>query len=172
MLGAYCWQRGESSNVTAGATWRRRLARLYCRVVPPSRLRATVLLLALAGVQLLTVSAAIAGDPSCLCDAEMCIHHPGHDHSAHTAASQSVEPPAAQHCAHGAGAAAQPRECSMRGCEQHDDELLPLSPLVSLADPTTVARTEAASALPAFTVSLPRDRPTAVEPPPPRFFQV
>ena len=140
--------------------------------MPGSRLRATVLLLALAGVQLLTVTAALAGDPSCLCDGEMCIHHPGQHRAAHPAAAHSVEPPASPHCAHGAAAAAAPRECSMRGCDQHRDELLPISPLASLEQPTTVARVDAVSALPSFTVGAPLDRATAVEPPPPRSFPV
>lgn len=146
------------------------------RVVPGSRLRATILLLALAGVQLLSVTAALAGDPSCRCDAEMCVHHPGQHPSAHhppshDAATHHVEPAASQHCAHGAATLA-PRECSMRGCDQHRDELLPISPLASLAHPTTVARVDAVSALPRLTASPLLDRSTAIEPPPPRSFPV
>jgi hypothetical protein len=142
--------------------------------VPVVRLRSVVLLIALAGVQLLTVTAALAGDPSCLCDARMCIHHPGQHHSGHShsavsaAPPQRVEQPAAVHCAHETRASAAPRECSMRGCDEHGDELLPVSPLVSLSDPTSVARPEGVSALPTATVSSLLDRASVVEPPPPR----
>jgi hypothetical protein len=60
----------------------------------------------------------------------------------------------------------------MRGCDQDRDDLLPISSLVSLAQPTTVARVDAVSALSGFTVGPPLDRPSAVEPPPPRSFPV
>jgi hypothetical protein len=56
----------------------------------------------------------------------------------------------------------------MRGCEQHDDELLPVSPLASLADPASVAHPNGVSALPSSTVSSLLDRASVVEPPPPR----
>jgi hypothetical protein len=142
--------------------------------VPGPRLRAAILLIALAGAQLLTVTAALAGE-SCACDEQMCVHHPGdkhsssHRHSAAAPVTPDHEQPAAAHCAHAAAAPAQ-RECSMRGCDQHDQDLLPTQPPASLPDLTTVAGADAVSALTAFIARSPFDRASTVEPPPPRSF--
>jgi hypothetical protein len=127
-----------------------------------------VLLLALAGVQILSVTAALAGDPACLCDATMCVHASHHHHASHAAATAA--PPASagmSHCAHDAPASAPP-DCSMRGCGSHREELLPLSALGSMPPSIAVARLEVMTALAPVAVRSLLDRPSTVEPPPPR----
>jgi hypothetical protein len=137
--------------------------------VARSRIRGLVLLIALLGAQLATVGAALAGEP-CLCDATMCVHHPGQDQSRHAHHAHGDAAPAAKaspaHCHEDAGVA--PRDCSMRGCESRHDDLLPLTPLASLPQPTAIATADSISAAPALVAQSLLDRATAVEPPPPR----
>lgn len=146
------------------------------------RVRGLVLLLALVGLQLTTLGAALAGEDSCLCDEQVCSHHPGkhgshsHDHAAPAPPAPRVEAPAAEHCAHhAAGTAATtaaPRDCSMRGCDHQRDDSLPVAPLASLPDPTSIALPEGVSALAVVATVPPLDRSSNVEPPPPRFLSV
>jgi hypothetical protein len=88
--------------------------------------------------------------------------------AAPAATTTSTAPAAsgAAHCAH--GAAPVERECSMRGCNQQRDELLPLSPPASLPHPTSFALSQDVSALPIAASRSLLDRAAAVEPPPPR----
>jgi hypothetical protein len=139
-----------------------------------SRLRAVVLLLALAPVELVTVGAALGADPSC-CGTTMCMHHHGGMGApgpAKVAATPVAAPAAAAatHCAH--HAAPVPNDCSMRGCDQQRDPLLPLSPLAFLPLSTSVARPEGVSSLTLAAARTLLDRAVAVEPPPPRSLPV
>src|SRR5688572_2832847 len=106
----------------------------------------------------------------------MCVHHPGksrsHDHarSAGPDHAAQLDTPAAEHCAH--AAAVGPKDCSMRGCEQQDDDSLPVTPLASLLHPTSIELPKIVSALPIYAVASLLDRSSNVEPPPPRLLAV
>jgi hypothetical protein len=138
--------------------------------VTRSRIRGLVLLVALVGAQLATVGAALAGEPSCLCDANMCVHHPGQDHSRHqhqshdAAAAKTAAAPA--HCHEDAAVA--PPQCSMRGCESEHEQLIPFTPLASLPEPTAIVAADSMSAAAVFVARPLLDRASTVEPPPPR----
>jgi hypothetical protein len=132
--------------------------------VQPSRWRGLVLLIALVGAQILTV-AALAGDPACGCNERVCVHHPGQHRAAQ--AQASVKP----HC-HQDSSVAAAADCTLRGCDHERDQLLPFSAQASLPHPTSVTRPEGRSVLAGFAARPLLDRPSGVEPPPPRSSQV
>ena len=147
------------------------------------RVRSFVLLLALLGVQLVTLGAAFAGAPACLCDENKCTHHPkghgshdhgSHGHDSHVAAAPIAQQPAtpsADHCAYQA-ALIDTGNCSMRGCDHKGEDSLPVTTLASLPYPTSIARPEGVSVLASGAIGSPLDRSPLIELPPPRLLSV
>jgi len=60
----------------------------------------------------------------------------------------------------------------MRGCDHQGDDSLPVTPLASFPQPTSIALPEIVSALPSYAVASLLDRSSHVEPPPPRYLAV
>jgi hypothetical protein len=126
--------------------------------------RASVLLVALIGVLLLTVGAALAGGPNCGCNQLVCVHTPGHQRAA--------APPTAS-CHHGVSArTGGAADCTLRGCSHEREENLPFAPPASLPHPTTMAVPNGVGPVATFVVRSLLDRPAEIEPPPPRSSRV
>jgi hypothetical protein len=63
-------------------------------------------------------------------------------------------------------------DCTLRGCDHERDQLLPFSAQASLPHPTSVTRLEGVSVLAGFVARPLLERPSAVDPPPPRSSRV